>query len=127
MRGRAHHWLLAGSALACAGALHAAETIHYSYYRLGRLIRVERSGTVNAGLNAHYRYDCADNRTNVASGPGTPPPPPPPPCPPPPPPPGPGTGAFAASPPPSSQSSPSPPRRPRRARARSSTCRRTNI
>ena len=78
--------LLASSAIAPTGAAQAAETVVYGYDSLGRLIRVERSGSVNNGFNSHYRYDCADNRSTVASGPGAPPPPPPPPCPPPPPP-----------------------------------------
>lgn len=43
----------------------AAETITYSYDAKGRLIKVERSGTVNNGVKAEYSHDKADNRTNV--------------------------------------------------------------
>ena len=92
---RGYPLLLAGSALACAAAASAAETVGYRYDGRGRLIRVERSGSVNAGVVTRYAYDCADNRTEVRSGPGVPPPPPPPACAPqpPPPPPPPGGGA----------------------------------
>ena len=41
------------------------ETVNYTYDVHGRLLRVERSGTVNNGVNANYAYDKADNRTNV--------------------------------------------------------------
>ncbi len=57
--------LLATSAIACATGARAGETVAYGYDSLGRLIRVERSGTVNNGVAAHYSYDPADNRTNV--------------------------------------------------------------
>lgn len=53
----------------------ATETITYSYDARGRLIRVERSGTVNTNVTANYSYDKADNRTsvNVASPNSSPP------------------------------------------------------
>ncbi|HET9640434.1 MAG TPA: Ig-like domain-containing protein [Allosphingosinicella sp.] len=79
--------LLATSALACSSNAGASETIVYRYDSLGRLVRVERSGTVNIGVSAAYAYDSADNRTNVtvtAAAPSPPLPPPPPPPPPPP-------------------------------------------
>ena len=91
MRGRVYRLLLAGSAIACASALGAAETVGYRYDALGRLVRVERSGGPQSGVAASYSYDCAGNRLQVAAGAGAPPAPPPPPCPaaplPPPPPP----------------------------------------
>lgn len=70
MRNRGHRagLLLATSAIALAGSAEAGETIAYSYDSLGRLVRVERSGTVNSGVNAAYTYDAADNRTNVTVG-----------------------------------------------------------
>src|SRR5688500_15059858 len=102
-RGPAAGWALATSAIALATAAEASETITYGYDSLGRLIRVERTGKANNGVNAHYSYDAADNRKTVTAGagaiaPSSPPPPsPPPPSPPPPPP----------SPPPSSPPPPS--------------------
>jgi hypothetical protein len=77
--------------LAAAGAAGATETVSYDYDPLGRLVRVERTGTVNNGFNANYTFDCAGNRANVTAGPGVPPPSPPAACSaaaPPPPPPG---------------------------------------
>lgn len=46
-----------------AGAASAAETIDYTYDAQGRLIKVERSGTVNNDVDTDYEYDDADNRT----------------------------------------------------------------
>jgi hypothetical protein len=60
---------IAAFALAVAGlagaAAWASETITYTYDARGRLIKVERSGTVNNGVRAEYKYDKGDNRTNV--------------------------------------------------------------
>ncbi|HET9641210.1 MAG TPA: hypothetical protein VFP12_18620 [Allosphingosinicella sp.] len=56
---------MAGCALVLASAAQAGETIVYSYDSLGRLVRVEHSGSVNHGAKADYAYDAADNRTNV--------------------------------------------------------------
>lgn len=56
--------LIAAAALGVAAAAIAAETITYRYDARGRLIKVERSGTVNNNVNASYGYDKADNRTN---------------------------------------------------------------
>ena len=53
----------------------AAETITYTYDSKGRLVKVERSGTVNHGVKAEYKHDKADNRTNVTVT-GSPNPPP---------------------------------------------------
>ena len=43
----------------------AAETITYIYDAHGRVVKVERSGSVNNGVKAEYTHDKADNRTNV--------------------------------------------------------------
>lgn len=60
---------IAVAALAIAGfagaAAWASETITYSYDARGRLVKVERAGSVNNGVNAEYKYDKGDNRTNV--------------------------------------------------------------
>lgn len=50
---------------AAAVAAYASETITYSYDARGRLVKVERKGTVNNNVTANYTYDKADNRTNV--------------------------------------------------------------
>jgi uncharacterized protein involved in exopolysaccharide biosynthesis len=52
-------------AFAAAAAAIASETITYTYDARGRLVKVERSGTVNNNVKAEYKYDRADNRTNV--------------------------------------------------------------
>jgi hypothetical protein len=57
-----------------AGAI-ASETITYTYDARGRLVKVVRSGTVNNNVQAEYKYDKADNRTNVnVTSPNAPPP-----------------------------------------------------
>ena len=43
----------------------ASETVTYTYDAKGRLVKVERSGTVNNGVKAEYTHDKADNRRNV--------------------------------------------------------------
>lgn len=53
----------------------AAETISYGYDSKGRLVKVERSGSINNGVKAEYKHDKADNRTNVTVT-GSPNPPP---------------------------------------------------
>lgn len=42
-----------------------SESVTYTYNDRGRLVRVNRSGTINDGIQAAYTYDKADNRTNV--------------------------------------------------------------
>ena len=56
--------VLAVAALAATAAV-ASETITYTYDARGRLVKVERSGSVNNGVKAEYKYDKGDNRTNV--------------------------------------------------------------
>lgn len=43
----------------------ASETLNYTYDAKGRLVKVERSGTVNNGVKTEYSHDRADNRQNV--------------------------------------------------------------
>jgi YD repeat-containing protein len=54
----------------------AAETIVYRYDARGRLVKVERTGTVNNNVVTDYGFDKADNRT-VKTTTGSPNPPPP--------------------------------------------------
>ena len=56
---------IALSTLGIAAAAAAAETITYSYDARGRLVKVERTGSVNNNVKTEYKYDKADNRTNV--------------------------------------------------------------
>jgi hypothetical protein len=70
--------LLAGTAIALIAGVpsHAAETQIYRYDAKGRLVKVERSGTVNNGVITEYVHDKADNRTRVkiSGSPNAPPP-----------------------------------------------------
>ena len=69
--------VLAGMTVAAVPAVAwAAETITYSYDARGRLVKVERSGSVNNGVKAEYSHDKANNRTSVTVS-GSPNPPPP--------------------------------------------------
>jgi hypothetical protein len=43
----------------------ASETITYTYDAKGRVVKVERSGTVNNGVKTEYTHDKADNRKNL--------------------------------------------------------------
>ncbi len=54
----------------------AAETITYTYDARGRLKQVQRTGTVNNGVNTTYTIDKGDNRTTKTTT-GSPNPPPP--------------------------------------------------
>jgi len=56
--------LLAIATAGLAAAAVASETINYSYDARGRLIKVERSGSVNNNAVSNYSYDKADNRIN---------------------------------------------------------------
>ena len=74
-------WLICGASLAAGlwalgGTAHASETIVYKYDAKGRLVRVERTGTVNNGVTAQYQYDKAHNRRRVivTGSPNLPPP-----------------------------------------------------
>ena len=63
--GRAGKIAVVAVLTAAAVAALASETITYTYDARGRLVKVERSGTVNNNVKAEYKYDKADNRTNV--------------------------------------------------------------
>jgi YD repeat-containing protein len=68
--------LLIGAIIAAISASSmATETVTYNYDAKGRLINVQRSGTVNNGVTANYAHDRANNRTNVTVT-GSPNPPP---------------------------------------------------
>ena len=69
--------LVVGAAVAAASvAAIAAETIAYRYDARGRLVRVERSGTVNDNVATNYTFDKADNRVSkTTAGSANPPPP----------------------------------------------------
>jgi hypothetical protein len=54
----------------------ASETVTYTYDAKGRLVKVERSGTVNNGVKHEYTHDKANNRKNLKVT-GSPNPPPP--------------------------------------------------
>ena len=56
--------VVAGAVLSSMAA-EASETVKYTYDARGRLVKVERSGTVNNNVRADYNYDKGDNRTNV--------------------------------------------------------------
>ena len=53
------------TALLAGMSANASETVKYTYDSRGRLVKVERSGTVNNNVKAEYVYDKGDNRTNV--------------------------------------------------------------
>lgn len=68
-RGAFRRIATAALAIAATGGLtlpaHAAETITYAYDAKGRLVKVERSGSVNNGVKTDYEHDKADNRKKV--------------------------------------------------------------
>ncbi len=43
----------------------AAEAQKYRYDAKGRLVKVERTGTVNSGVTSEYTHDKANNRIRV--------------------------------------------------------------
>ena len=60
--------------LGAAIAAYATETITYTYDSRGRLVKVKREGTVNNNVQVDYKYDKADNRTNLnVTSPNSPP------------------------------------------------------
>jgi YD repeat-containing protein len=63
------NWLIGLVILGVARAAYAAETIKYIYDARGRLIRVERTGTVNNNVTTTYTIDKADNRQSKTKTP----------------------------------------------------------
>lgn len=57
--------IIAAAAALAAPSASASETITYTYDAKGRLVKVERSGTVNNGVKTEYLRDKADNRTKA--------------------------------------------------------------
>lgn len=57
--------IVAIGAAVAATAAWASETITYTYDSRGRLVKVERKGSVNNDVKAEYKYDKAGNRANV--------------------------------------------------------------
>lgn len=53
----------------------SAETVTYTYDARGRVVKVERTGTVNNGVTHEYELDKADNRIRTTTT-GSPNPPP---------------------------------------------------
>jgi YD repeat-containing protein len=56
--------------LAFSSVASATEKIEYTYDARGRLVKVKRDpaqSTVNANVQACYKYDKAGNRTNVTT------------------------------------------------------------
>ena len=68
-KGRIELICIAAAVAAVPAIAAATETIAYSYDARGRLIKVERSGTVNNNVVTNYAYDKADNRTNKTTSP----------------------------------------------------------
>ena len=56
--------------------LQAAETQKYTYDPKGRLVKVQRTGTVNNGVTTDYTHDKANNRTKAKTTGSTNAPPP---------------------------------------------------
>lgn len=53
------------SAVLFAQSAKAAETQKYTYDAKGRLVKVERSGTVSGSVTTQYTHDKANNRKTV--------------------------------------------------------------
>ena len=56
---------LAFTALLLSTSALAGETVRYTYDAQGRLVKVERTGTVNNNTKAEYQLDKAGNRVRV--------------------------------------------------------------
>jgi hypothetical protein len=54
-------------ALSLGAPAMAGETIVYKYDAKGRLVKVERTGTVNNGATTNYEIDKAHNRKRVVT------------------------------------------------------------
>ena len=71
------HVFYLGTAIALIASVPAgaAEAQKYRYDAKGRLLKVERTGSVNNGVTTEYTHDKADNRTRLKTT-GSPNPPP---------------------------------------------------
>lgn len=58
-------FLLGLGAVAIAAPAMSAETITYTYDAKGRVVKVQRTGTVNNGVTTDYTHDKANNRRSV--------------------------------------------------------------
>ena len=58
-------YLCTAIALVATLPVNAAETQKYRYDAKGRLVKVERTGTVNNGVTTEYTHDKADNRNRL--------------------------------------------------------------
>lgn len=54
-------------ALSLGAPAAAGETVTYKYDAKGRLVKVERAGTVNHGATTNYEFDKARNRKRVVT------------------------------------------------------------
>jgi hypothetical protein len=66
----------AGLAFSMSASAGAVETQKYRYDAKGRLVKVERTGTVNSGVSTEYTHDKASNRTRLKTTGSTNAPPP---------------------------------------------------
>ena len=57
--------LMLGILASCSAPAVAAESQKYRYDAKGRLVKVERTGTVNNNVTTEYTHDKADNRTRL--------------------------------------------------------------
>ena len=69
MRTRIPAFAALAAMLAAAAPAGATETITYRYDARGRLVQVQRTGTVNNGVVTTYTWDRADNRTSKTKTP----------------------------------------------------------
>lgn len=53
------------ASVAMTAPISAAETITYTYDARGRLVKVERAGSVNNNVKTEYERDKANNRKKV--------------------------------------------------------------
>ncbi len=67
--------IVAFPVLVFTGKSLASETETFTYDEHGRLVKVERSGSVNNNVDTDYEYDDANSRTNEKTT-GSPNPPP---------------------------------------------------
>lgn len=66
---RKERWLIGLIVAGVTSAAFATETIKYKYDARGRVVRVERSGTVNNNVVTNYTIDKAENRLTKTKSP----------------------------------------------------------